>query len=58
MNDDLVGQNVYNAAVHKQVGAWAHIRNSAAHGKPEEFEPSQVNLMIDGVRDFLARHMS
>lgn len=41
-----------------QLRAWMKIRNSAAHGKPEEFEKSDVARMIQGIRDFVAQHMS
>lgn len=58
MNDELAKANVYNASRKSQVKAWADIRNNAAHGKPNEFEPSDVARMIDGVRDFVAGQMS
>ena len=58
MNDDLAKEGVYNALRKKQVTAWADIRNSAAHGKPDEFEPADVDRMIDGVRDFVAAQLT
>ena len=58
MNDELAKANVYNASRKSQIKAWADIRNSAAHGKPTEFEPSDVSRMIDGVRDFVAIQMA
>lgn len=58
MNDDLAKANVYNASRKSQIKAWADIRNSAAHGKPEEFEPPEVTRMIDGIRDFVANQLS
>jgi hypothetical protein len=54
MNDDLAKKGVYNALRKRQVSSWADIRNSAAHGRPEAFEPTDVARMIDGVRDFIA----
>ena len=57
MNDDLVREAVYNNARKQQITAWAAIRNNAAHGKPDEFEPSEVARMIDGIRDFVAIQM-
>lgn len=41
-----------------QIRAWAKIRNSAAHGKPEEFNEGDVNRIIVGVRDFVAVQLS
>ncbi|MCH8151883.1 MAG: hypothetical protein IH830_05875 [Planctomycetes bacterium] len=40
-----------------QLSSWAHVRNKAAHGEFNQFHPAQVASMIEGVRDFLARHM-
>ena len=58
MNDELAKANVYNASRKSQIKAWADIRNNTAHGKPDEFEPSDVARMIDGVRDFVAGQLS
>jgi hypothetical protein len=38
-----------------QLSSWAHIRNKAAHGEFDEFNRQQVEVMIVGVRGFLAR---
>ncbi|MDA1051374.1 MAG: DUF4145 domain-containing protein [Planctomycetota bacterium] len=57
MNNDLYTANVYGKASNKQVGSWGDIRNDAAHGRPDEFDPKQVSQMIDGVRDFVAKHI-
>lgn len=54
MNDELAREAVYNSLQKKQVTAWAGIRNSAAHGRPEEFQPGDVDRMITGIRDFIA----
>jgi hypothetical protein len=58
INDDLAKANVYNATRKSQIKAWADIRNSAAHGKPDEFERGDVSRMIEGIRDFVAGQMS
>ncbi|WP_145294435.1 DUF4145 domain-containing protein [Crateriforma conspicua] len=58
MNTDLYTGGVYGKAVNKQVGSWGDIRNDAAHGRPDEFDHQQVNQMITGIRDFVAKHMS
>ena len=49
-------RKVFNELTAKQLRSWADIRNSAAHGKFEEFNRSQVESMVSGVLDFLARH--
>ena len=54
MNDELVKAGAYNSLQHKRITAMAAIRNSAAHGKKDEFEPEDVKGMIDDVERFLA----
>jgi len=54
MNDDLAKANAYNATQKKRITALAGIRNSAAHGKPEEFTTPDVKGMIEDVERFLA----
>ncbi len=56
INGDLVKAAVYNKLVQKQVTAWLGIRNSAAHGKYEEYDHAQVEGLIRDVRDFMVRH--
>ncbi|EKT4466615.1 DUF4145 domain-containing protein [Pseudomonas putida] len=56
MNADLAKAQVYNSIQQKRITAIAGIRNSAAHGKPEEFTPADVQGMIDDVERFLAAH--
>lgn len=57
MNADLAKAGVYNALQQKQITAMAAIRNSAAHGKPEEFKQQDVEDMIRDVGQFLAQHL-
>jgi hypothetical protein len=56
MNADLAKAQAYNSIQQKRITAIAGIRNSAAHGKPEEFTPADVQGMIDDVERFLAAH--
>jgi len=58
MNQDLAGTGIYNKMRATQIQAWGKIRNDAAHGNPNEFEPPEVARMIDGIRDFIAGHMN
>ena len=53
----LKKNNLFNELTAKQLRAWADIRNSAAHGKFDEFNRSQVDLMIQGINNFLATYM-
>jgi len=55
--DVLKKNNLFNELTAKQLRAWADIRNSAAHGHFDEFNRSQVDLMIQGINNFLATHM-
>ncbi|BAY49771.1 hypothetical protein SAMD00079811_74000 [Scytonema sp. HK-05] len=57
MNADLTKAGVYNKLVQKQITALADIRNSAAHGKPNEFTEQDVSNMIRDVGQFLANHL-
>ncbi|WP_273822317.1 DUF4145 domain-containing protein [Pseudomonas asplenii] len=53
MNDELAKAGVYNANQKKQITSLSAIRNSAAHGKPEEFTADHVRGMINDVQRFL-----
>lgn len=55
--DDLKKAGIFNEQKAKQLRAWADIRNSAAHGKFEEFTRSDVEQMLNGVRNFLADYL-
>ena len=58
MNADLAKQRVYNKLQQKRVTALADIRNSAAHGRPEDFSESDVKMMITEIEQFLAKHLA
>src|SRR6266480_317519 len=53
--DALKRRQVFNELQAKQLRAWAAIRNSAAHGKFEEFTRHQVEQMLEGIGAFLAQ---
>ncbi len=57
MNADLAKAGIYNAIQQKRITALAGIRNSAAHGKPDEFSSEDVTNMIRDVEQFLAVHL-
>jgi hypothetical protein len=55
LNADLAGAVVYSKLDQKSITAWLDLRNKAAHGKYTEYDEAQVRLMIEGVRQFIAR---
>jgi hypothetical protein len=56
MNADLAKAGVYNKLVQKRITALAAIRNSAAHGKSDEFTNQDVTNMIIEVEQLLANY--
>jgi len=58
MNADLAKAGIYNKLQQKRITALADIRNSAAHGKPEEFSEADVANMIRDVEQFLATYLA
>jgi hypothetical protein len=57
MNIELAKKTIYNAGVQKQVTAWAHWRNKAAHGEFGEYNNADVKSMIEGVQRFVADYL-
>jgi len=55
LNAEL-SNDVYSKLDQKNVTAWLHLRNDAAHGHYGEYTNDQVLLMLRSVRDFVARH--
>jgi len=56
LNADLVKAGVYNKLEQKNLTAWLGLRNSAAHGKYDEYDAAQVGALIASVREFMLRH--
>jgi hypothetical protein len=54
LNAKLADKDVYNRNMQAQIHAWKRIRNSAAHGRFEEYKAEEVDDMIKGVRRFLS----
>ena len=50
MNADLANANVYNLLDQKNITAWLHLRNKAAHGKYTDYTDDQVKLALQGIR--------
>lgn len=55
LNADLAKAGAYGILEQKSVTFWLDIRNKAAHGKYSEYVISQVELMYQGVLDFISR---
>jgi hypothetical protein len=55
--NDLDQAKIVNSNDVKQLRAWAGLRNSAAHGRFEEFNKSGVQRMIVGVNDFISENL-
>ncbi|WP_020680831.1 DUF4145 domain-containing protein [Marinobacterium rhizophilum] len=53
MNSDLSKENIYNKNIQKKITALAGIRNSAAHGKIEEFNNNDISIMIVEIKRFI-----
>jgi hypothetical protein len=55
--NELDQAKIVNSNGVKQLRAWAGLRNSAAHGRFEEFNKSDVQRMIAGVNDFISENL-
>jgi hypothetical protein len=53
LNADLVKAGAYGVLEQKNVTAWLDLRNRAAHGKYSEYTIQQVDLMYQGVLNFI-----
>lgn len=58
MNADLAKAGIYSKLVQKRITTLADIRNSAAHGKPEEFTEQDVSAMLQDVCRFLTDYLA
>jgi len=51
----LAAATVYNKLDQKSVTSWLDLRNKAAHGQYSEYSKEQVNIMFQGVMNFISR---
>jgi hypothetical protein len=56
LNADLANASVYSKLDSKSITSWLDLRNKAAHGKYTEYTKEQVQLMIQGIQDFMTRN--
>ena len=57
LNHKCAAADVYSRLVQKKLQVWADVRNSAAHGKFEEYQTADVRDMIAGIEAFLGEHV-
>ena len=55
LNSELASANIYTKLNQISVTSWLDLRNKAAHGKYSEYNATQVELMLNGLTDFIAR---
>jgi hypothetical protein len=55
LNTDLAKESIYTKTDQKSITSWLGFRNSAAHGKYEEYTKEQIQIMCDGVTNFISR---
>jgi hypothetical protein len=55
LNADLAGKGAYSKLDQKSITSWLDLRNKAAHGKYGEYTKEQVDLMLQGIQNFMAR---
>ncbi len=55
LNTDLVKSEIYGKLDQKNVTAWLGLRNSAAHGKFDDYSLEQVIFFSQALNDFMAR---
>lgn len=58
MNTDLVKSGAYNGLTQKRITSLAAIRNSAAHGKPDDFTNADVKAMIEDIQRFVETQLN
>jgi hypothetical protein len=56
LNSELLKEGAYSKLDQKNITAWLDLRNKAAHGHYGEYTREQVDLLIDNISNFIARH--
>jgi hypothetical protein len=55
LNAELAKAGIYGKLDSKNILAWFDLRNSAAHGKFDDYNNEQVQTMLSGAAEFIAR---
>ena len=58
VNNKLAANGVYDTYTQRQIHAWKKIRNSAAHGKFDEYDEKEVQSFFTWTKGFLEKHLS
>lgn len=56
LNEGLRKAGVYEQPVWRQIQVWGDIRNPADHGHFDKVDAGQVKLMVQWIREFIAKH--
>lgn len=57
LNQKVADKEIYNRLVQKKVQVWTAVRNSADHGRFDEFNVSDVRELIQGAQSFLGDYL-
>lgn len=57
INTALAKSGAYSPLIQKQITSWANLRNSAAHGRFDEYDKDQVHQMLFFVQKFSSDHL-
>lgn len=55
LNEEL-GKSVYSLLEQKQVTAWLDLRNKAAHAEYDSYDKAKVDLLSQGLKNFIMSH--
>jgi hypothetical protein len=58
LNNSIAKAGVYNKLMQSKIDSWRQVRNSADHGKFSEYGEGDVRMLVDGVQDLLAAHLT
>ena len=56
INSDLAKNEVYSKLDQKNITAWLDLSNKAAHGKYNEYNSKNVELMLMGIKEFINKN--
>lgn len=57
LNTKIADKEIYSRLIQKQVQAWKAIRDSADHGKFDEYKKEDIETMLTGVQRFLSENL-
>lgn len=57
LNTKLADKEIYSRLIQKQIQAWKAVRDSADHGKFDDYKSDDVKAMLEGVQRFLAENL-